>query len=323
MTRWLMGLTVLAIVATRTLGGDPEPTRPACGKGGDSKDFATKCPQSKDCAAKDCTAGGGAALCQTGVFRFMIGLFPDCPLCAGCERLIARHARQCEGTSCPAPSACPACKSATAAGSECCEAKAAGYAADGCAAKPCPACADTKLYAELVAIIKETNSPDMFMVAVTGLTATDDHGRKAIPVVIRNAERIGVLKGIAKEHEPTPVQAALQGYLAACASREDAPPTPADVLTTVPPAVRVQVMPPGAFVPPPVPERAPVLMYVPVPPPPGHVLPPPVLGTGALSPPVPSDGGRTPLKATGLAAPKCKGCEAGTGTKETKPDEQK
>jgi hypothetical protein len=248
----------------------------------------------------------------------MIGLFPDCPLCAGCERLLARHAQQCEGASSPAASACPACTSAAAASSECCEAK-----ADSCAAKPCPACADAKLYAELVAIIKETNSPDMFMVAVTGLAATEDHGRKAIPVVIRNAERIGVLKGIAKEHEPTPVQAALQGYLAGCASREDAPPTPADVVTTaVPPAVRVQVMPPGAIVPPPAPERAPVLMYAPAPPPPAHVVPPPAVGTGALAPPVPAEGGRTPLKASGQPTPKCKGCEAGTGTKETKPDGQ-
>jgi hypothetical protein len=237
---------------------------------------------------------------------------------AACERLIARHAQQCEGANCPAAGAYPACTSAATASSECCEAK-----ADSCATKPCPTCADAKLYAELVAIIKETNSPDMFMVAVTGLMAAEDHGRKAIPVVIRNAERIGVLKGIAKEHEPTPVQAALQEYLAGCASREDTPPAPADVLTTVPPAVRVQVMPSGAFVPPPVPERAPVLMYAPVPPSPGHIVPPPAVGTGALAPPVPADGGRTPLKPAGLAAPKCKGCEAGTGTKGTKPDEQK
>jgi hypothetical protein len=248
----------------------------------------------------------------------MIGLFPDCPLCAGCERLLARHAQQCEGASSPAASACPACASAAAASSECCEAK-----ADSCAAKVCPACADAKLYAELVAIIKETNSPDMFMVAVTGLAATEDHGRKAIPLVIRNAERIGVLKGIAREHEPTPVQAALQGYLAGCASREDTPPAPPDVLTAVPPAVRVQVMPPGAIVPPPAPERAPVLMYAPAPPPPAHVVPPPPVGTGALAPPMPAEGGRTPQKASGQAAPKCKGCEAGTGTKGTKPDEQK
>jgi hypothetical protein len=262
-----MGLTVLAIVATQTLGGDPEPARPACGTCADSNARAGQCAQANDCAAKGCTAGGGAAPCQTGVVRFMTGLFPDCPLCflwlnsleyqvpvvasdriylvgfvdsgtvernveltnyrvtagaglriqipmlgpvpvaldfgfpivkgpedrAACERLIARHEQQCEGASCSAASACPACKSGAAAGSDCCEAK-----ADGCAAKPCPACADARLYAELVAIIKETNSPDAFMVAVTGLAATEDHGRKAIPVVIRNAERIGVLKGIAK-----------------------------------------------------------------------------------------------------------------------------
>ena len=87
MTRWLMGLTVLAIVATRTPGGDPDPTRPACGKCADSKARTAPCAQSNDCAAKVCTAGGGGAPCQPGVLRFMIGLFPDCPLCAGCERL--------------------------------------------------------------------------------------------------------------------------------------------------------------------------------------------------------------------------------------------
>jgi hypothetical protein len=315
-----MGLTVLAIVATRTPGGDPEPTRPACGTCADSQARAAPCPQSNDCAAKGCTVGGGGAPCQTGVFQFMIGLFPDCPLCAGCERLLARHAQPCEGTGFPAASACPACKSVAAAGSECCEAKSTGCTPECCAAKPCPACADAKLYAELVGIIKETNSPDMFMVAVTGLMATEDHGRKAIPVVIRNAERIGVLKGIAKEHEPTPVQAALQGYLAACAGREDAPPTPADVVTT---AVRLQVMPPGAPVAPPVPERAPVLMYAPVPPPPGYVVPPPPVGTGGEYTPAPMQTGIPLLKPTGQAAPKCKGCEAGTGTKESKPDGQK
>ena len=114
-----------------------------------------------------------------------------------------------------------------------------------CAAKPekadrsacqsaCARCAvpedERQAYLELLDIIRTTDSPDTFTAAVAGLVGADGaaekrYARLAVPVVIRNAERLGLLKGIASAQQPTPAQAGLLDYLAGAAA--EAPPAPA------------------------------------------------------------------------------------------------
>ncbi len=123
---------------------------------------------------------------------------------APCCETKGADAKCCTSTSTAAKTCC----------GEACEAKC-------CTAKACVPCCDGELYTELVAILKETNSPDTFMAAVAGLMATEGHGKRAIPVVIRNAERLGVLKGIAKEEELSPVQELVQEYFDRCMGPRD------------------------------------------------------------------------------------------------------
>src|SRR5437870_1153180 len=115
--------------------------------------------------------------------------------------IVALVAAQVQSDEPAAPPACGKCCPQQAA-PKCCQ----DGAAKCCATKgDAPCCQsrgtavseDDELYGELVALVRETNSRDTFMAAVAGLMATDKAGRRAIPVVIRHAERLGVLKGMA------------------------------------------------------------------------------------------------------------------------------
>jgi hypothetical protein len=79
--------------------------------------------------------------------------------------------------------ACKSCKS-------CCQ---------GCCAKCGPAIAasgNNDLVKELSAILKETKSPETFVVTVMALSRLGTEAKPAIPGIIRNAERLALLKDI-------------------------------------------------------------------------------------------------------------------------------
>jgi hypothetical protein len=157
--------------------------------------------------------------------------------------------------------------------------------------KACPAAPtvpndDEQACRELVEIIRTTESPDTFTAAVVGLlgtngTAGQRYARRAAPVVIRSAERLGVLKGLASSGQPTPAQEALLDYLEGMAAM---PPEMAAVYGGA--AARRAPGQRGAYSP------------VPPPPPPSEAGP-----FGWPQPPNPAVGG--PAPATGLtpAAP--------------------
>jgi hypothetical protein len=71
---------------------------------------------------------------------------------------------------------------------------------------------------DLLEILATTKSPDTFMAVVAALLGADStaekrYARLAVPVVIRHAERLGILKGIASAEQLTPVQEELLDYL--------------------------------------------------------------------------------------------------------------
>ncbi len=51
--------------------------------------------------------------------------------------------------------------------------------------------------AELLALINETESPDTFLIAVEALTGLEPERKGLVAAVVRNADRLGILKGIA------------------------------------------------------------------------------------------------------------------------------
>jgi hypothetical protein len=82
-----------------------------------------------------------------------------------------------------------------------------------CSAECCPnegGC-DAKVIAELTAIVRETKSRDAFTAAVMGLCRFEDNS--AMPAVIRHAERLGLLDGLAEGGEPTPAKQIISYYL--------------------------------------------------------------------------------------------------------------
>jgi hypothetical protein len=110
---------------------------------------------------------------------------------------------------------------------KCCPAKTDQAAKPCCASRAAPE-DERQAYLEMITIIRTTHSPDTFTAVVAGLLGADSaeekrYARLAVPVVIRNAERLGLLKGIASAEEPTPAQAELIDYL------EGAPPEPPPV----------------------------------------------------------------------------------------------
>jgi hypothetical protein len=73
----------------------------------------------------------------------------------------------------------------------------------------------------LIEILETTQDPDTFLMAVSALPALGEKGCRALPAVVRNAERLGLLKGLCKG-PMTPVQQALLN----CLQQIGAPPAP-------------------------------------------------------------------------------------------------
>jgi hypothetical protein len=63
--------------------------------------------------------------------------------------------------------------------------------------------------ADLVAIIKETESHETFMLALTALAALKPNDKTILPLAIRNADRLGMTEGMFKE-KPSEEQEALE-----------------------------------------------------------------------------------------------------------------
>jgi hypothetical protein len=220
MNRWLLCLALLAAAALPSFADDPAPPAKPC---------PGQCPQAGGCPAKSHT--GIALDCDFGMFKFLIGCGANESAPAGgkvtvklgCGVKADAATKCCADPAAPccegkAPAKCCAAFPQGKAGGECCEAKAAAGCCQAAMAGPCD---DAGLCAELMAIIKETDSPDTYTVAVYALTATGGHGKRAIPTVIRNAERLGVLKGLATAKEPTGAQGALLSYLESCVEGRD------------------------------------------------------------------------------------------------------
>src|SRR2546423_13141705 len=55
---------------------------------------------------------------------------------------------------------------------------------------------------ELLTILSETHSPDAFVVALGLLMDTKVQGRAVIPLILRNAERVGILGATASTRGP-------------------------------------------------------------------------------------------------------------------------
>ena len=68
------------------------------------------------------------------------------------------------------------------AGSPCCP----------CEAQECPVNADTRYAKELLDILQTTHSVDAFVVTLNLLADADVEPRTAIPLIVRNAERLGI-----------------------------------------------------------------------------------------------------------------------------------
>jgi hypothetical protein len=88
-------------------------------------------------------------------------------------------------------------------------------------AKPGPQVKPTKTCAELIDILQDTNDPDTFLLAAFALPSLGEEGRRAIPVVVRHAARLGLLKGLAKG-EFTPAQEMLIDCLEMCSPMNEA-----------------------------------------------------------------------------------------------------
>jgi hypothetical protein len=260
MKQWMPSVALVLAVCAPTLGGPPASESPAT---------PYKC--SIGCEIRITVPPLGASA-ENSFLGDLLMLFPDLTMCGGQAQPVAGE-ECCEAKGCPAQAQAAKANESKCAASGCCAAKSACCGASkASAAACCASCPECALYTELVAIIKETDSPDTFTAAVAGLMATEGHGKRAIPTVIRNAERLGVLKGLATVPEPTPAQALLQDYFDLCAGRSEdtsapqttAVPVPANVYmhpTVVPlppvmpppvgPAPRTQAVPP--------PYQAPVL----------------------------------------------------------------
>lgn len=77
-----------------------------------------------------------------------------------------------------------------------------------------------KLVQELVSILNETKSPDTFAVTASCLGMMGHDARPAVPAIIRNAERLGLLKGISEflcdeeeESKPSKQQKMAEGIM--------------------------------------------------------------------------------------------------------------
>jgi hypothetical protein len=79
--------------------------------------------------------------------------------------------------------------------------------------------------AELIEILQTTKDTDTFLMAVTALPSLGDDGRRALPAVVRNAARLGLLKGLT-DGRWTPAQQALVNYVQQIGGPDGPPPPP-------------------------------------------------------------------------------------------------
>jgi hypothetical protein len=109
----------------------------------------------------------------------------------------------------------------------------------------------TTARAELLQIIADTDSPDTFMAAVVALGRVEDVHNRTLPIIVRKAAALGVLKGIAEAEQLTPVQMAVMDYLMGNPPSDapvPPPPAPAAVAwPTAPPPVPVAPAPLAVF----------------------------------------------------------------------------
>ena len=80
---------------------------------------------------------------------------------------------------------------------------------------------DAVIVAELVKILGETKNSDTFVATVLALGQFDD--KSPLPVVVRNAARLGLLKGMAKDENTTRLQQLLAAYLSGEMTAESNP----------------------------------------------------------------------------------------------------
>jgi hypothetical protein len=99
-----------------------------------------------------------------------------------------------------------------------------------------PPPADDTVVRELVTVLDQTKSRDTFCLALPVLTALKGDGRRAIPAVLRNAERLHISRGMRQEGAKwTREQKLVADCLQALAGRPGARARP-DVFATPPPA---------------------------------------------------------------------------------------
>jgi hypothetical protein len=79
--------------------------------------------------------------------------------------------------------------------------------------------------AGLIEIMETTKDPDTFLMAVAALPALEKKASQALPVVVKNAERLGLLKGLS-QGSWTPAQQRLLGSVQQIGAPADAPPPP-------------------------------------------------------------------------------------------------
>jgi hypothetical protein len=77
---------------------------------------------------------------------------------------------------------------------------------------------DAEVVAELVKILNETKSGDTFVATLLALSQFED--KSPLPVVVRNAARLGLLKGMSKDENPTRAQEFVGAYLSGEMSAE-------------------------------------------------------------------------------------------------------
>jgi hypothetical protein len=70
---------------------------------------------------------------------------------------------------------------------------------------------DAEVVAELVKILSETKSSDTFVATLLALSQFED--KSPLPVVVRHAARLGLLKGMSKDENPSRAQQLVGAYL--------------------------------------------------------------------------------------------------------------
>ena len=70
---------------------------------------------------------------------------------------------------------------------------------------------DAEVVAELVAILDRTKSTDTYLATLLALSQFED--KSPLPAVVRNAARLGLLKGLTKEEKPSHAQEMIGAYL--------------------------------------------------------------------------------------------------------------